>query len=456
MAGRDKNPGETGSHGGLRDYQQYMNRAERCIISTVNPENGIVQACGETIAGKRDLTAPVLWFTANGRQSAWGRYMPMGSERCHVLYRKDGTAFFLNYDATLTKDDKAGWPELTAAQKAGDAGFRALKTLKRGEFDFKSSGNAYIFGSNTGTLLLSGGQAFIKLDNQAYRMESKAAEFHQTSSASQTRFGIVFRKLTPADMAETQVPPGTFSEFLVDLNDANPATGLPLNPLQSKAKLHFGDILDPVVNTPTMSLKTGLPLRGLISLGDTASATEVFRLEIDQTGDVVWTQGPTGVLGLDMTMMKFNATIATDATVTCPLITFNAATSYSVTSPLVSYTAATSYGVTSPSVSFTAAASFGVTSPSILLGGAGAIHPIILSTTYRASEDILFTVLNTVLTALGIALSAAGADPSPAGWAAAAPILQVIGGTISAAIPTAFTAFSVASPTYLSLVSKTI
>jgi hypothetical protein len=256
-------------------------------------------------------------------------------------------------------------------------------------------------------------------------------------------------------MAESQVPPGTFSEFLVDLNDANPATGLPINPIQSKAKLHFGDILDPVANTPMPGLKVG-PLRGLISLGDTASATEVFRLEIDQTGNVAWTQGPAGALGLDMTMMKWNVMVATDTTVTSPLITFNAATSITATAPATTFNAATSFTTTSPMTAFTAATSFSVTSPSILLGGAGAIHPLILSTTYRASEDILFTVLNTVLTALGIALSAAGADPSPAGWAAAAPILQVIGGTISAAIPTAFTAFSAASPTYLSLVSKTI
>jgi hypothetical protein len=323
VSGRDKNPGDRGSSGDLRDYQQYLGKPERCRLGPPNPETGVVKAIGDTIMDARDVTVPVLWFSANGRQSAWGRYMPMGNEHCHIGYRKDGTAYFLNYDATATKNDRAGWTELTAAQKAGVTGFQTFKTLKRGEFDFKSSGNAYIFGSNTGTLLLSGGQAFIKLDNQAYRIESKAAEFHQTAISSQVRFGSVFRKLLPADMAESQVP-GGFSEFMVDLNDStlnptNPLTGWPTNPLLSKAKVYFGDIFMPVSPPmPMMGLTVPGPLRGLISLGNAASV-ESFRLEVDQLGNAAWTQ--LGPLGLNMTLPMFNATVATKATITAAAIT---------------------------------------------------------------------------------------------------------------------------------------
>ena len=338
---RNINPGERGGHGDLRDGEQYLNRAVRSQIKSVSPTDGKMTVWTNEVYAAQQLTVPPLWFSAKGRETAWGRYMPMGGKKttdsngkeiimggelCHVIYRNDGTPVFAGYDATATPDGTAGWTSLEKARAANAPGFATFKPLKRGEFDFKSSGNAYIFGSNTGTLLLAGGQAFIKLDNQAYRLESKAAEFHQTSGASQTRTGLVFRKLTPADMAETQIP-GGFSEFLIDLNDANPATGLPLNPLQSKVKIHFGDLYD-YLAMPVLPLKVPGILRGLISLGDSASATEAFRVEIDQTGNIAWTQGPLGALGLDMTMAKWNALVTTQ-------VTFSALASMGITTPLL-------------------------------------------------------------------------------------------------------------------------
>jgi len=309
--GRDKNPGERGSHGDLRDHEQYLNRPERGIISSVNTEEGKLQIFGDTIIGKRDVTAPVLWLSINGRQSAWGRYMPMGNERVHMAYRNDNTAIFYGYDATLTKDDRPGWTELSQAYKEKNVpGFSTFKVLKRGEFDFKSSGNAYIFGSNAGTLLLAGGQSFIKLDGQAYRMESKASEFHQTSDACETRCGTIFRKLKPTDFSEGVVNPGG-KEFLINLNDANPATGAPLTG-QPKAKLHFGDI----VNDTTLVAEIGefgSNLRGLISLGDSTSTTEIFRFEVDQLGNVSWTQGNTGTSGFKMRAQAFDMEATQDA-----------------------------------------------------------------------------------------------------------------------------------------------
>jgi len=321
---RDLNPGERLGHGDLRDGVQYLSRPGRGQIDTVNPINGKIVVNTNDPFDVREVTVPVLWFSARGTKSAWGRYMPMGSEKTtvngkevikggelvHLLYRNDGTAVFGGYDATATPDGEPGWTDLEAARKNKVPGFANFKQLKRGEFDFKSSGNAYIFGSNAGTLLLAGGQSFIKLDGQSYRSEAKSSEFHQTSDACETRFGTIFRKLKPTDFAEGVVQSGG-KEFLVNLNDANPATGAPLTG-QPKAKLHFGDI----INNTTLVAENGefgSKLRGLISLGDSVSATEIFRFEVDQLGNVAWTQGNTGTSGFKMRAQKFDMEATTDA-----------------------------------------------------------------------------------------------------------------------------------------------
>ena len=321
---RDLNPGERLGHGDLRDGVQYLSRPVRGQIESVNTADGKITINTNEVFDVRDTTVPVLWFSALGRKTAWGRYMPMGGEKTtvngkevqrggeivHLLYRNDGTAVFAGYDATATPDGSPGWTDLEKAHKNKVPGLANFKQLKRGEFDFKSSGNAYIFGSNMGTLLLAGGQSFIKLDGQSYRSESKAAEFHQVSDACETRLGTVFRKLKPNDFSEGVVP-GGYKEFLVDLNNANPATGGPLT-THSKAKLHFGDILNDTTLVPEIG-STGSPLRGLISLGDSTSATEVFRFEVDQLGNVSWNQANTGTLGFKMRAQNFDIEASLDA-----------------------------------------------------------------------------------------------------------------------------------------------
>ena len=167
LGGRDPNPGERGAHEDTRDGTQYHNRLVRGQLTPPNPEEGTVQVNTIEILGSRKVTVPALWFSANGRKTAWGRYMPQGGEFVDVLYRNDDTAEIVRYDINATKDTEPGWAEFRRFQKEDVVGYASFSPLKPGEFDFKSSGDAYIFGSAAGTLLLSGGQAFIKLDKQS-------------------------------------------------------------------------------------------------------------------------------------------------------------------------------------------------------------------------------------------------------------------------------------------------
>lgn len=283
MAGRDPIPGEdTSGHDDLRDHARYFSRIVRGKLTSPSPGIGKVQVNTLEIFGTRDVTVPVLWFSGNGGKSAWGRYMPFGNEDVHVAYRNDDTAVVLGYNANNpgeTPDE--GYAYLRQLQKDGVAGYSVFRELKSGEFDFKSSGDAYIHGSNQGTLYLSGGQAFIKLDKQAYRLESKASEFHYSSETAEIRFGTAFRKENPvSNDPETPVSSGSYKEFLVDVNFPLPSGTAGV---QSRAKLHMGDVLDG--NEPEDG-PFGSPLRFRLSLGDGFDTKEVFSCLIDNSGNV--------------------------------------------------------------------------------------------------------------------------------------------------------------------------
>lgn len=307
MAGRDPLPGENETgHSDLRDGVRYHSRIVRGQLASPYPVEGRAQVNTTEVYSSRDVTVPVLWFTQQGRRTAWGRYMPVGGERVHVMYRNDDTAVVVGYDATANQDpDKVGWPIFKRFQDEGRSAFAVFRELKPGEFDFKSSGDAYIHGSSGGTLLLSGGQAFLKLDKQSYRQTARASEYHFTSETSEFRVGTVFRKELPTDATESPLAQGIYKEFLVDLNQALPSgTAAP----QSKARIHFGDIIETPANIPELGPK-GIPLRARISLGDAGNALEIFKIEIDQMGNVVWEQANNPAATTDLTIGNMKVAI---------------------------------------------------------------------------------------------------------------------------------------------------
>lgn len=307
MAGRDSYPGEdpTG-YMGLRDGGRYLSRIVRGQITSVDPPNGKGQVNTLEVHSAADITIPALWFSGKGRQSAWGRYMPFGGEHVHMAYRNDDSPVIVGYNINNGGEEQIqeGWQQLKKFADDGIAGFAVFRELRPGEFDFKSSGDAYIHGSNQGTLYLSGGQAFIKLNKQAYRLESKASEYTYYSETANIRFGTVFRKTLSTDQDETPVSSGIYKEFLVDVNFPLPSG---TSSTQSRAKIHFGDILDSQ-NVPELS-PNGMPLRTRISLGDGSDTTEVFSLLIDNMGNINIEQSQTSSIvqwKTDQTVIDIN------------------------------------------------------------------------------------------------------------------------------------------------------
>ena len=224
--------------------------------------------------------------------------MPIGSEIVHIGYRNDDSAVILGYDITATtNNDRAGYDLLSTAKNNGVAAYASFRELNPGEFDFKSVGDAYILGSAFGTLLLAGSQAFIRLNGQAYRIESKASEYNFKSDVSQFRVGTVFRKIEGNDEEAVPKAGGSYKEFLVDIADSDSITGIAINP--SKVRLHLGDILDDDLFIPEQS-ESNKDLRARLSISSDL-LQESFKLEIDESGNVVWDQNTTSATdGLKM------------------------------------------------------------------------------------------------------------------------------------------------------------
>ena len=280
---RDRLPGESDPFEGTRDGPMYLSRIVRGQLTSPDTTNGRVQVQTNEVVGVRDVTVPVLWFSGKGVRSSWGRYMPFGGENVHVAYRNDNTAVVVGYDANAPgeAEQREGWPFLNSLFDQQAAGYSSFKPLKPGEFDFKSSGDAYIQGTFDGTLYLSGGQAFIRMRKQSYTIDSKASAYKYNSETVAQRFGTVFRAGIPGD-PEAPVGMGQYKEFLVDVNIPVPGAGT--ESPQSAAKLHMGDIVSDAGIEETSPF--GGNLRFRLSLGDALHLNEVFSCLIDNNGDV--------------------------------------------------------------------------------------------------------------------------------------------------------------------------
>jgi len=326
MSGRDYIPGEGDPYLGTRDHARYLSRICSGQIADVTANVGKIKVITLKEQGSHPVTIPPLWFSAKSTnpndedapaKTAWGRYMPLGSEYVEIGFRNDDTPYVLGYNCTATGNrDRAGYDYFKTLQEDGVVGFAGFRQLKPGEFDFKSVGDAYIHGSAFGTMFIAGGQAFIRLDKQKYRIESKSAELHFTSDTSQFRLGTVFRKLLPTDPDENAVPKGgsSYKEILIDLNESISGIAAP----QSKFKLHAGDILLPEpTNTPDINPSTGAPYRVRMEAGDAANALAAFTLEIDALGNIDWDQNVAVNPAANLNMAIGNTTInvaSTDGT----------------------------------------------------------------------------------------------------------------------------------------------
>lgn len=352
--GRRMNPGEKGVQGAL-DQRAVMNRTLRAQVTAVNAENGYVLLTYESMpSGGKFATVPPLWMSFPEAQvggPSWGRYMPQQSDLVKVSFDFDDRPHVMGYDIVAGKDNVAdgesGWPQIhdqyTAGKESEDAKkakFAQFTPLNPGEFDFMSSGGAYIYGNNKGRLYFAGGSVSISLVKNDLRISQRGQLWSHLADDCDLRFGQV-RRIDTSDQQEKKVGDGKQKEFSVILKkteSAGQSTAL--------ASLVLGNVLDKD-GTEEKTPKADKPMR--FSYKAMTSAGEVaLHMAIDDTGN--W----------EMLAPNADKGIVFDFT----------NSEWKSTSKTVNWEATESFKVKSPKTEFTADTSFIVYSPKVFLGGA--------------------------------------------------------------------------------------
>jgi len=395
----EKNPLKIIGNDSIRDRLLYGS------IDVVDDNNGTV--AGPLIGvggGLMYATVPPLWFSMSGETAAWGRYMPQKGDVAKIVYGPDNSQHIIGYDPGNAKSGQNsavpgyGWPGVYELHKKARADPRArietedgsasvplykyaqFETLNQGEYDFMSSGGAYIRGFKDGKLYLAGGGGTtVSLNKVDMSIMSASQVLVHSADKSEFRFGQV-RRMGP-DMIESKLQSdslGVNREFRVVLKNAT-APGVAVD----CASLEVGNVAtaEGIMDVSFYGSPVKYSYRAHNSTG-----MQTHRTSVDELGN------------------------------------------WRVESESVGSVAEVTY----PSVKLNGSVDFTVTSPNITLSGPGSglpTYPTILSTPYRAAEDTLVTelarqidFLSSQLVALSTGLAASSAAITSGSAAAATPV----------------------------------
>lgn len=393
---RALNPGEASQRRwGLQNDTQFHNRTYIGQIAGVDTQKGTMTVRIGVAGKQEDMVIPLVGVSANGAQSSWIRYMPQPNDFVKVAFGPDnrpqcvGMAVWgheedlennTNRRNAATGYHIGGYARLTKLGADKAPGLREFSELRHGEWDMRSSGNAYIKGNRQGTLLLSGGTTKIELDRQRNELRSRASTTVINDGGPSTlRFGDVRRFATLVDSSPTKVAiaPLEAKEFAIHVESLGPVPGQ-----LSQVDIRYGDVWD---DFPTpiqaVSLSTAQPIR---IRGKVAGATtlDVLTWTVDDLGNV-----EVSGLTAEMTTTFLNA----------------------------SHTALTAFNVTSPATTIEGTATLDLTGAAVNLNALGtADAPIVRGT------DLVTWITNVVAAFAGHTHTGVTTGPGSSGTPATA------------------------------------
>lgn len=313
---RHPNPGE-GSlrRRGLQEEKQNLNRVHIAQIASVDTEHGTASVVVNGTAQKYNVAIPTLGLSAHSQRSSWMRYMPQNLDYVKLGFGTDGRPEVLSMatwgDRYSVSDAKnsgtaadgpggaryiGGYAQVQSLANAGKGQLRDFVPLRQGEWDFRSSGNAYIHGSDQGRLLLAGGPSKIEIRKTRNEIESRTGlTVIGDGEGTALRLGDVKRKLLPTDFNESVVltPPST-KEY-----DVTVSTGglLPLSLYQAR----IGDVRDSLGQIELSPAPISAPVRARYSYYDATGLATGLEGTVDILGNVVFTHGAGALSGLSLT-----------------------------------------------------------------------------------------------------------------------------------------------------------
>lgn len=218
---------------GLQDETQYHNRINVGQIVGVRTDDGIITV-RLTTGALHKMPIPVYGFSMpinnqdnqelrTGASASWIRYMPQVGDFVKVGFGPDNRPEVIAYATWGDLPSERGPPgqlggyaQFSRARDRGVAGLETFFTLNPGEWDLRSSGNAYIRGGQFGTLFLAGGGVTLSMQKEQEEMNARAGLTKVDSTGAEIRFGDVKRQ-TGTDFEEVVVP-GSGKEWLLQLS----------------------------------------------------------------------------------------------------------------------------------------------------------------------------------------------------------------------------------------------
>ena len=213
---------------GIQDETQYHNRVNIGQIVGVRPADGIIQV-RLTTGAVHKMPIPVYGFSPpirdgdnqtlrSGTLSSWIRYMPQVGDYVKIGFGPDnrpevlGAATWGDLPSERAPPGQlGGYAQITRARDRGEPGLETFYTLNPGEWDMRSSGNAYVRGTRFGTLTLAGGGEQLQLKKEQEESDWRTGLLNFDSTGATIRLGNVKRLLTGG--FEETVVPGSAKEW---------------------------------------------------------------------------------------------------------------------------------------------------------------------------------------------------------------------------------------------------
>jgi hypothetical protein len=297
---RDRNPNEKTPYQQAREFDLFMSRTQRAVITTVDTSRGKCSIEFESTSGSRvDVNIPFDFISIPGngtmRKAAWKRSMPRAGDFVLVGFDSNGSARLLGYD-------HPGYELLADIQADEPFGY---KSLKEGEHDQRSSGGAYTLWGADGTLFLAGGMASLTMNKDRFETKIQTGTLRVTAGKSIVRTGRVRRTavpystevmgkvgigIPPTDSPATAILPN-LTEHTIDLRGDGPLPmGLPMWFMSA------GDVIDPDIDIMTQGAYgvAGAAAIKRFKTAPTGVAKFFWRLynSIPATGIPIGTPGP--------------------------------------------------------------------------------------------------------------------------------------------------------------------
>jgi hypothetical protein len=281
---------------GIQDEEQYHNRTNVGQISGIREDDGIMTV-RLTTGAIHKMPIPVLGFSPpivgldnqtlrSGARSSWMRYMPQVGDFVKVAFGPDnrpeavGAATWGDLPSERGPQGQlGGYAQVSRARDRGEAGLSTFYRLAQGEWDMRSSGNAYIRGGQFGTLYLAGGSQQLLLKKEQEEVDGRMGLLRLDSTGAKLRFGDVKRQAS-GDFEE-KVVSGSAKEWDLDLQQQTAPAPVPPTPY---ARVRYADIRDDsgaVINN--LRLREELFEGGGFPLPNT---TPVYTRDIDNGGNV--------------------------------------------------------------------------------------------------------------------------------------------------------------------------